>query len=81
MGEFDMADMDEATGVKTCVHHWLCESPTLNPRVTARCKLCGAERTFRASMPELPGWVAYRKAGDGAKIDARIREVLGIGER
>lgn len=58
-------------------HHWRCDEPDGLPTVAAMCKTCGAERTFRAFMPELPGWVAYRKAGDGERIASRIREVLG----
>ena len=32
----------------TCVHHWICDAPR-GPGVRSWCKLCGAERTFRAS--------------------------------
>ena len=61
-----------------CVHHWLIGTPDGSATVPAVCKLCGTERAFRAGE-ELPAWVGYRKAGDGDRIAARIREFIGDG--
>jgi hypothetical protein len=34
-----------------CVHRWVCEAPG-GPLIWARCRKCGAERTFPASPEE-----------------------------
>jgi len=35
-----------------CIHHWLLE-PADGPTAKGRCKLCGEEKLFRNSVPEV----------------------------
>lgn len=35
-----------------CKHWWIVEPPSGEPEMAAVCKLCGAQRTFPASLEE-----------------------------
>ena len=41
--------------MKTCVHHWLLESPS-GPTIKGQCKKCRMKRTWPASDDRIPMW-------------------------
>ena len=51
------------TAVLVCIHRWLVASPDGTEALPAKCRLCGAERTF-SSQPKVSQW--NRLPGKGA---------------
>ena len=63
-----------ATTAAPCIHHWLVETPA-GPRVAARCRRCGASRSFATAGIELAPDDVRRPRSERAREDNRGRDL------
>lgn len=63
----------------TCRHHWIVELPSGKDELDATCKLCGAARTFPASLHEYEILRGVACNGSTARQLERIRNAARRG--